>query len=140
MDWIGRRKRARGVTGRGKERGVTLKKVTKSEGAVGVRSLVETAKRTVKVGEGIGRKRGIGAAETRKEKERGLGLGEDRGIERAIVRGVAKREIGAIGRKAERERGRRIERGEAKRERGVIGRIERGEAAVDRGGKRRNAK
>lgn len=134
MDWIGRRKRARGVTGRGKERGVTLKKVTKSEGAVGVRSLVETAKRTVKVGEGIGRKRGIGAAETRKEKERGirLGLGEDREIERAIVRGVAKREIGAIGAKAERERGRRIERGEAKRERG--------EAAVDHGGKRRNAK
>lgn len=71
MDRIRRRKRAGtrraiGVTEREKERGMTKKTVKKSEGAVGVRNLVETAKRTAQVRE-IGRKRGTGAAETATE-------------------------------------------------------------------------
>lgn len=134
MNRIGRRKRvgtrkARGVTEREKEeRGMTKNTVMKSEVAVGVRSLVETAKRTVR---GIGRKRGIGAAEIRRE--RGIRLEKDREIKRAIVRGVARREIGAIETKLETER---EEKGR-KRERGEKGR---GEAAVDLGRKRGNAK
>lgn len=133
---IGRRKgagtrRARGVTGREKERGVTKK----SEGAAGVRSLEETKKRTVEVRE-IGRRRGTGAAETRIER------GEDLEIERGVAkreieligrRAEIEREIGAIGRRAETERGergRRIERGGRGR----------GEAAVGQGGRRGNAK
>lgn len=109
-------RRARGVTEREKEeRGMTKKAVTKREVAVGVRSLAETVKRTV-------RERGIGAAEIRIE--RGIRLEKDREIKRAIVRGVARREIGTIGTNPETER----------EERG------RGGAAVDLGGRRGNVK
>ena len=113
---------ARGVTEREKEeRGRGKKEVKKSGLAVGVRSLAETAKRTVVV-RGIGRERGIGAAETRIG--RGIRLEKDREIKRAIERGVARREIGAIETNPETEREERGRRG----------------AAVDLGGKRRNPK